>query len=106
MSSAPLAIWAAPGPVTDVVAARALVQAGPATVTLQADGRYQQALDPGSYLLCADPSSYNTGCVSIAVMAGHVTPVNLKLFYGPSQFIVFDPQTRKQVSAPMFFPGP
>ena len=92
LSSAPLAIWAAPAPVTDVVGARAIVQAGPATVTLQANGRYQQALDPGSYLLCADPSSYNAVCVSVAVMAGHVTPVNLKLLFGPFQFIVFGNQ--------------
>jgi len=104
-ASATLGIWVAPGPVTDVVSARAIVQASPATVTLQAEGSYRQALDPGSYLLCADPSSYNSACVSVAVIAGHVTPVNLKLVYGPFQFIVFDPQSRAQVSATMFFPG-
>jgi hypothetical protein len=101
-ASATLAIWAAPGPVTDVLAARAIVQAAPATVTLQADGHYRQALDPGSYLLCTYPSSLDTACVGVAVIAGHVAPVNLK---GPFQFIVFDPQTRAHVSAPVLFPG-
>jgi hypothetical protein len=100
-----LAVWEASTPVTDAVSARAIVQGGPAAVTFQADGRYQQALDPGSYLLCADPSSYNAACVGVAVLAGHVTPVNLKLLFGPFRFIVFDPQTRAQVSSSTLYPG-
>jgi hypothetical protein len=105
-ASAPLAVWAAPAPVTDVESARAIVHAGPAAATLDAEGRYQQALDPGSYLLCAFPSTYNAACVSVSVIAGHVTPVNLKLLDGPFRFVVFDPQTRAQVSATTLQPGP
>jgi len=104
-ASATLAVWAASAPVTDAASAKAIVQAGPAAFTLQADGRFQQALDPGSYLLCADPSSHNFACVSLAVVAGHVTPVNLKLVYGPFRFIVFDPQTRALVSSTTVYPG-
>jgi hypothetical protein len=33
-------------------------------------------------------------------VAGHVTPVSLKVINGPTQFVVFDPQTRAQVTAP------
>ena len=105
-ASMSLAIWAVPGPVTDATGAKATIQAGPATVALKADGRYRQALDPGSYMLCAAPSGYESACVSVDVVAGHVTPVNLKLLYGPFQFIVFDPLTRAQVTTNTIHPGP
>jgi hypothetical protein len=100
-----LSIWPAPTQVTAAAGAKAIIQAGPAAVTFQADGHYRQALDPGSYLLCAAPSSYESACVSIDVVAGHVTPVNLKLLYGPFQFIVFDPLTRAQVTSNTIYPG-
>ena len=101
-ASTTLAIWAASGPVTDVAGARAIIQAGPAAVTLQADGSYRQALAPGNYLLC----NYQSSCVGVAVVAGHATPVNLRMFFGPFQFIVFDPLTRATVSATTVYPGP
>ena len=101
-ASATLSIWSAPGPVSDAASAKAIIKASPAAVALQADARYRQALDPGSYLFCA---SYESVCVSIDVVAGHVTPVNLRLLFGPFQFMVFDPQTRALVSATMLYPG-
>jgi hypothetical protein len=94
-ASATLSIWAAPAPIGDSASANTLANGAPPDVTIQADRSYRQALDPGSYLLCRRPD-----CVSVTVVAGHVTPVNLKLIFGPTQFVVFDPQTRAQVTAP------
>ena len=104
-ASMALSIWTAAGPVTDVASAKAIIQAAPAAVTLQADGRYRQALDPGSYVLCAGPAGHSSACIGVDVVAGHVTPVNLRLVYGPFQFIVFDPLTRVQVTAHTIYPG-
>ena len=104
-ASMTLSIWTVPTQVTDAASAKAIIQAAPASVTLQADGRYRQALDPGSYLLCAAPSSYESACLSVDVVAGHVTPVNLKLLFGPFQFIAFDPLTHTPLSATTIYPG-
>lgn len=104
-TSASLSIWAALGPVADGVSAKAIIQAGPPAVSLDADARYRQALAPASYLLCAFPASYSSACVSVDVVAGHATPVNLKLLFGPFHFIVFDPRTRAPVAATMLYPG-
>lgn len=43
------------------------------------------ALDPGLYLACA--SRY---CVNIAVSQGQMTTLNVRLLYGPTQFIIAD----------------
>lgn len=104
-SSSALSIWTAPGPVTDVASAKAIIQAAPATVTFQANGRYRQALDPGSYLLCAPRSSNLWACVSVDVVVGHVTPVNLELLPASFQFIVFDPLTHTPLNATAIYPG-
>ncbi|HEX7598842.1 MAG TPA: hypothetical protein VF518_11550 [Polyangia bacterium] len=102
----PLSIWATSEPVNDVGRAKAIIQAGPAMVTLQADGRYRQALDAGSYLLCAViGGGYGTVCVGISVVAGHATPVNLQLNTGLSRFTVFDPITHAKLATTMFYPG-
>jgi hypothetical protein len=101
----PLDLWVTPEPVNDVVGARAIIQAAPATITLQADGRYRQALDPGSHLLCAGISGYGAVCVNVDVVAGHTTPVNLYLCTGLSRFIVFDPLTHARPTATMLYPN-
>ena len=88
-SSATLAIWKTSAPIADSASAMAVVNAGAATATVQADGRYSQALDPGSYLVCRRPD-----CVSVDVAADHVTTVHVRLINGPAQFIVFDAQAR------------
>jgi hypothetical protein len=101
-----LSIWTASGSVIDASGAKAIIQAGPRAAKIQADGRYRQALDPGSYLLCASPGSYESACVSVEVVAGHVTPASLRLAYGPFQFVVFDPLTRAALSTNTLYPGP
>ncbi len=94
LGTATLAIWKTSGPVTDDTGAQAIVDASAATVTIQADQRYAQALDPGSYLICQRPY-----CVSIDVAAGHVTTVHIKEIFGPTQFIVFDAQSKSPRTA-------
>ena len=89
LGTATLAIWKTSGPVTDDAGAQAVVNASAATVSVQADQRYAQALDPGSYLVCQRPD-----CVSVDVVAAHVTTVHIKQILGPTQFIVFDAQSK------------
>jgi hypothetical protein len=101
-----LSVWNASGSVADASSAKAIIQAGPAAAQIHADGRYRQALDPGDYLLCASVGSYESACVSVEVVAGHVTPVNLRLLFGPFQFTVFDPVTRAPLSTNTLYPGP
>jgi hypothetical protein len=104
-AGATFSIWAVTAPVTDAASAKAIIKASPALITFQADGRYRQSMEPGSYLLCASPTGYQPACVGIDVVAGHVTPVNLKLLFGPSQLIVFDPRTRAPVATATIYPG-
>lgn len=89
LGTATLAIWKTSGPVTDDAGAQAVVDASAATMTIQADQRYAQALDPGSYLICQRPF-----CVSADIAAGHVTTVHIMQINGPIQFIVFDAQSK------------
>jgi len=96
-SSATLSLWPVSEPVTDNPSANSIVKGGPAALTIQANVRYQQAVDPGSYLLCV--SSY---CVNISVLDGHVTPVNVLQVYGPVQFKVFDPTTHAAQTTTVF----
>ena len=92
-SSTMLSFWKTPALVTDTPSAMAIV-AGPPTATLQADKRYQQLLDPGSYLVCV-----RAYCAGVDVLPDHVTTVHVKMGFGPAQFVVFDPGTRNSRSA-------
>ena len=82
---AALGFWKAGAPVTDAAAAKALVAAGPAAAKMQANERYETALDPGSYLACTQ-----LGCAAVEVVAGRVTTVNARVINGPPQFMVVD----------------
>jgi hypothetical protein len=61
------------------------VNGSPPDATVHADGRYEQSLDPGTYLVCNRPD-----CASIQVESGHVASLHVKTLFGPTQFIVFD----------------
>jgi hypothetical protein len=65
-SSMAPSIWTAPGVVTDAAGAKAIMQASPASFQFQADGHYRQALDPCSYLLCADSASSDVGLTHLS----------------------------------------
>ena len=86
-STARLDVWPAPGPVTTVAEAEALIAAGPSSVTIMADGQYQRALPPGAYLVCVLPGA----CAQVSLGAGQVATVNVQRVYGPTGLVVFDP---------------
>jgi hypothetical protein len=99
--STQLTIWKASSAVTDNASAAALVHSSVApTVSLSANGRYEQALDPGSYLVCSRPD-----CVAVEVSANRVTTVHVKLVEGPPQFVLFDGEGRAQENVSTFEVG-
>jgi hypothetical protein len=95
--STQLTVWKTSSPIPDEATARAIVGASGPTVSFHADGRYEQLLDPGDYLLCSNPY-----CTAIQVDPDQVTTVHVKLINGPAQFIIFDPGTTTARSASVF----
>jgi len=98
--STTLSLWPLTTPVADQASVKAIVTGSSAPITIQADQRYRQPLDPGTYLVCRLPT-----CTSVDIVAGHVTPMNVKMVYGPTQFIVFDPLTRSRITTPQWNVG-
>jgi hypothetical protein len=85
---APLDIYALSAPVTSDAEASAVVRDSSPLSTIQASHRYTAPLDPGDYLACV-----HDRCVSVSVVDGAVTTVNIKLVYGPTTFFVADADT-------------
>ena len=98
--STTLAVWKTSSPVTDRASARAAVDNSPPTMTILAENRYDLALDPGQYLVCRRPN-----CVLVEVVSDHLTPVNVRIIFGPTNFIVFDRTSRRQALATEFDVG-
>jgi hypothetical protein len=92
--SATLSVWKTATATMDSATAKAIVDGSAATVVVQANQRYLQALDPGTYLVCIRPS-----CVSLDVTAGHVTTLNVEQVYGPGELLVAEPGERTTHSA-------
>jgi hypothetical protein len=85
--SGEIQIWATPTLVADQAAAAAVVNGAPATFTVMASGRYERALDPGAYLVCASQGE----CAAVTVpTAGRVT-VNVRQIEGPFTLAIFEP---------------
>ncbi len=99
-SSATLSLWPLTTPVADQDSAKAIVTGSSAPITIKADQRFRQLLDPGSYLVCRRPY-----CTSVDIVVGHVTPMNVLMVFGPTQFIVFDPLTRSRITTPRWRVG-
>lgn len=93
--SARLAFWKTASTITDSSAARTVVVTSLPLAFIQVDGRYEQPLDPGSYLVCRQ-----SDCASIEVVAGRTTTVHVKLLFGPVQFVVFDAGSNAARTAP------
>lgn len=87
-SAAALEIWPAPMAVRQASAACPLA----ATMgrTLDAPGRYEQALDPGEYLVCLSTQKARP-CVGLTVTAGKVTTLNVQHGDSATLLAVFDP---------------
>jgi hypothetical protein len=76
-------IWRADAAIEDQAAAASLMAARNADVTVQADRRYERALEAGSYLLCVQVS-----CLGVDVTEGATRTVNIKQREGPTSFFV------------------
>jgi len=101
-AEAAIRVWRTPAPVTDEAAARALATTPPLTTTT-AQSRYQLALDPGDYLVCASAPSGLGGmpCAAVTIRTG-VTTINVKTRYGDTGLVVFDEGRPTQRSAEVF----
>lgn len=77
-------------PVTSAEAASAAIGMTSPLVKLVASARYNAPLDPGAYLVCVARQ-----CLSVRVMDGAVTTVNIKQRFGPTSFFVVDPASNQ-----------
>jgi len=80
---AELSIWKTPEPVERFEDAAQLVATTPPSKRIQANFRYEQALEPGNYLAC-----YEKHCVAIDIQPQQATTVNLKTTFGDPRFFV------------------
>jgi hypothetical protein len=88
-----IGVWNAPSHAADLAAAEAETVGVP-LVTFTANGRYEQALAQGSYVLCTRLGAWSapqSDCAAFDVVTGQTTTVNAKLIFGPTQFTVFEP---------------
>jgi hypothetical protein len=76
-------IWHVETPIADDDLAKSAVSERAPDLTVVVAGRYDRALDAGSYLLCE-----HTNCVGIDVIAGEKITVNIKRRNGPTSFFV------------------
>jgi hypothetical protein len=90
LSTAGLEVWPSPTPARD--AAACPLALGSSAQTITAIGRYQQALDPGEYLVCVS-APHARPCLGLTVSAGKVTTLNVKQVQGPTMLAVLDPRT-------------
>ena len=90
-SEAAFAIWATDSLVSSGAQADSIAHSGDADVIVRAaDGRYEQLLVPGNYLVCVD-SLPSTLCAAIAVRPNEAWTINLATTYGPGRMLVFEP---------------
>jgi hypothetical protein len=88
-STAGLDVWPSPVSVREASTACPL-STNPQARQVGAAQRYQQALDPGEYLICVS-SQQNRPCIGVTVALGKVTTVNVQHEDGPTFFAVLDP---------------
>jgi hypothetical protein len=70
--------------------ALAVMNAGAADRTVNAEGRYEEALDAGEYLVCSGQSG-GGACAGITIVAGEVVTVHNRYVFGPPSLVVFEP---------------
>jgi hypothetical protein len=101
-SSAELKVWSTPSLISESAAAQAVIDGGPPTLTFQADQRYERALTPGHYLVCALPFQ----CAAVTVPDKGVVTVNVMQAYGPGRLVVFEAgsSSRRTTGLFTFFP--
>jgi hypothetical protein len=91
LGRATLRLWRAERPIANAEALPEVVAATPTSV-IDADGRYQAALGPADYLLCASHpgAPADLPCAVVSVTAGKVVTVNVKVRDGLTSLLVFD----------------
>jgi hypothetical protein len=89
LSTAGLDLWPSPAPVRDAGAGCPLTS-HPDARNVSAIGHYEQALEPGEYLVCVSAPRARP-CIGVTVAAGKVTTVNIKHLNGPTLLAVVDP---------------
>jgi len=101
-AEAAIRVWRTPAPVTDEAAAKAMAATQP-LMTTTAQSRYQLALDPGDYLVCASSSSGLGGvpCAAVTIKTG-VATINVKTRRGDTGLVVFDEGRSSQRSPEVF----
>jgi hypothetical protein len=87
--SATLTFWKTMSLVTDAPTATAIVAGATPAATVHADKRYEQPLEAGWYLVCADGS-----CVGVEVLSDHPTTVHVMRGVSPFLFLIFDPGSK------------
>jgi hypothetical protein len=87
LSVAGLEVWSSPAAVREKSACALASAATP--VSVSAIGRYEQAFDPGEYLVCVS-GERTRPCIGFTVAAGKVTTLNVKHVFGPSLLAVQD----------------
>jgi hypothetical protein len=90
--SAELAIWSTPTLIADIRSAHSVASGGNPAFKVAADHRYEQALEPGFYLVCKLPSV----CAAVSIPQAGLVTVNVKQVYGPASLIVFEPGSGTQ----------
>ncbi len=82
-----LKIFAVDAAVRDAADAQARFRSQAPFITLEADARYEQALEPGRYAVC--DTSLRT-CANLEILRNAVLTLNLQVINGPALMRVFD----------------
>jgi hypothetical protein len=84
--SSSLDFWKTAGEATGPAGASVVMKNGPPDGHVDANAHYSIALEPGTYLVCADSQ-----CANLTVHPNHVTTLNVLRLLGPARFFVVDP---------------
>ena len=85
-----LTVYAAASPITnEAVAAETFSNSEPAA-TIDIDGDYERALEPGWYLVCVEEVGRGQ-CKGVEVPSQGIVTVHLVFPFGPVQIVVFEP---------------
>jgi hypothetical protein len=91
LSQGTLRVWESAAPVESQDDAVALLAQGEADVEIMIDERYEQALDPGHYLVCVGSEDEDRTCAALALATGDVYTVHARFVFGPSSLVLFRP---------------
>lgn len=88
-----LEVWSTSLPISIDQQAMDTIDAGPADISIDFDGRYEHTLDPGNYLVCDVRNK--AVCAALHVEEGNVFTVHVHSQAGPIRLAVFAPSGDK-----------